>query len=496
MRKYLIFQLFAMLVITGCASQSGDLTPPENPDMAESDNPYHITIEEALGNLDDYFAANNEGKTRSNMLLPKVKDVTAIRDYRRATRNASAGANDTAALLYVANFDDAQGFAILSADKRIRSLILAVTEEGNIAGRSTALVNHSNRVLFSEFPLAGPGFFTDTIEGETETFINPNTIDFTTIEANDTLIGNLDVAEYTPLNSNINSRITLKIQTEVMIMESSLKYAEDCIKHSGLPGINDNNISSNLIVYPGYDEPGGGIHHIPETDIVIVGPLLRKFKDWEQSPYLNIYFPKRFSFSDFKRVRVPTGCYPLALAKIMAYHLHPSVYFYNGHIFDWSIIKNYKYGQSKETALFLKAIAEGCDALYFGDGTFVFPFKARQFMTSVGYQSVENKEYKFDIVKQMIDTNRPMAICAYPAKGIFSGHAWNIDGYRTSRRGDMDIKMVHCDFGWGGDYNGYYVNGIFDLKSSDNLYDGDGVHSGNRNNYKHFLRIMSYNVSD
>lgn len=489
MKKLLIPQLLAMLVITGCTSLSGDLTPPENPNTVGSDNPYRITIEEALRNLDDFFVNNNEGNTRSNV-VPKVKNVTAIRDSRRVTRNTSAGANDTAAILYVANFDQEQGFAILSADKRIESLILAVTEDGNMVERSTRFVNQSDRVLFSEFPLTGPGFFTDTTRSKAETFINPNTIDYSKVEENDTLVGNLDVAKYTPLNSNIDSKITLKTQMEVMILESSLKYAEDCIRHSGHPGVNNPGLASGPVVFGG----AGGGGYIPETDIVKVGPLLANFKLWEQAPYLNSYFPGKRGITDFKIVRVPTGCYPLALAKIMAYNQHPNVYSYNDHVFDWNVIRNYRSGKSDETALFLKSIAEGCHAIYFSNGTFVFTNKAKHFLSSVGYGNVENKKYSFDIVKQMIDTNRPLVINAYQNCNIFSGHAWNIDGYRTSKVGSKNIKMVHCDFGWGGEYNGYYVDGIFDLDSSENIYDGS--HGNNGVNYNNAIRIMSYTLGN
>lgn len=490
MRTNLIMAFLAICVLTGCTSQSGDLTPPDNPKMPGHNNPYHITIEEALQNLDDYFTTNNEGKTRSNGQVPKVKDVVAIHDSRGATRSSSASTNDTAALLYVANFDQQQGFAILSADKRISSLILAVTEGGNITDKSNLLVDQSDRILFNEFPLVGPGFFTDTIQGETETFINPNTIDFTNVEANDTLIGNLDVSAYTPLNSSINSRISLATQMEMMILDMALDYAHNSINHHDntfepiKPNPNHNNDP---------DAPGGPYISGKETDIVIVGPLLGKFKTWDQSPYLNIYFPKRFSFKKRKRVRVPTGCYPLALAKIMAYNQYPGMFSFNGHAFDWNVIRDDREGKYEETALFLKAIAECCSALYFGDGTFVFPLKAKQFMSSVGYRNVDNKNYSFDRVKQMIDANRPLAMCAYPAKGIFSSQAWNIDGYRTSKKADKNIKMVHCDFGWGGDYNGYYIDGIFDLDSSDNIY--DGTHGDSKNNYKHYQHVMIYNMN-
>jgi hypothetical protein len=51
-------------------------------------------------------------------------------------------------------------------------------------------------------------------------------------------------------------------------------------------------------------------------------------------------------------------------------------------------------------------------------------------------------------------------------------------------------KMVHCDFGWGGNIcNGYYVDGIFKLNSAENDYDSKdmGTKDINYNNLKQII---------
>ena len=52
-------------------------------------------------------------------------------------------------------------------------------------------------------------------------------------------------------------------------------------------------------------------------------------------------------------------------------------------------------------------------------------------------------------------------------------------------------RMVHCDFGWGGSCNGYYVDGIFKLNSDKNDYDSPwlGVKD---TNFNHHMRIITY----
>lgn len=91
----------------------------------------------------------------------------------------------------------------------------------------------------------------------------------------------------------------------------------------------------------------------------------------------------------------------------------------------------------------------------------------------------------------MIDNNKPLAISGMPKWKFYKAHAWNIDGYRTSKRGIYDIQMIHCDFGWGGMYNGYYVSNVFNLGDEDNIYDNDN-HYGNDQELNHYNRILVY----
>lgn len=103
-----------------------------------------------------------------------------------------------------------------------------------------------------------------------------------------------------------------------------------------------------------------------------------------------------------------------------------------------------------------------------------------------------------------------MIICAIPReKGITSSHAWNIDGYKTKvRRKTVERyvnrelestyteterqDMVHCDLGWEGNCNGYYVSGVFHLASSQIEYDeGASYIPGNNFNYDRHLRLIT-----
>lgn len=473
--------------MTGCADRYE--LPAEDPasaaDTGGITNPYHIPVEDALKNLDAFFAANARGKTRAADKAPKVKDVFGIQAAGTGTRSDVEGAGP---LLYIANFDEEQGFAILSADERIGSLVLGVSEQGKISSNTQRYDQLTGeRLLFKDFPLTGPGWTADTLSnGDILAYINPNTVDFTNIAENDTLIGNLDTSGYDLLNATNGSRISLEEQLESIILELSINYAKHIIE-----------LQKDLAAHPDNFDPsvGGGIYGHVETGVIIEGPLLAKFKDWKQEPYLNAYFPKVRDQSSPFGERASTGCYPLALAKILAHNRKPDNYTYDGHTFDWNVIGNYRSGESHEAALFLRAVASGCHASYGYEGTFVSPDNACSFLSQCGYLYVKNGANSFNRIKEMIDANHPLVIFAASKEGEITAHAWNIDGYRTSRIGTSNVRMVHCDFGWGGNYNGYYIDGIFDLDSFRNIF--DGPHSGDEDkySYKHDINILYYNLN-
>lgn len=109
----------------------------------------------------------------------------------------------------------------------------------------------------------------------------------------------------------------------------------------------------------------------------------------------------------------------------------------------------------------------------------------------------------------MIDNGKPLIIYGMPGIKITSAHSWNIDGYKVKERtisteyynmhGTLlstenkieTLNMVHCDFGWKGDCNGYYVSGVFDLDDTHSEKD----FTTNRNTNKYYntlIRLITY----
>jgi hypothetical protein len=79
----------------------------------------------------------------------------------------------------------------------------------------------------------------------------------------------------------------------------------------------------------------------------------------------------------------------------------------------------------------------------------------------------------------MLNNDNPVFVAAI--SGIVSGHAWVVDGYIDRSRTIRKVKtstgavvsstvenevLVHCNWGWHGTCNGYYVSGIFNTKNA------------------------------
>ena len=129
-------------------------------------------------------------------------------------------------------------------------------------------------------------------------------------------------------------------------------------------------------------------------------------------------------------------------------------------------------------------------------------------MRSLGLTGAHSFPYKFSRVVDMLNANKPVIIYSIPAANILNSHCWNIDGYKvkerkvrtcTYLRGKLlednteteTSEMVHCDFGWAGYCNGYYVSGVFKL--NDEQVELDSA-TGKREdtNYNIFTHVVTY----
>jgi hypothetical protein len=109
-------------------------------------------------------------------------------------------------------------------------------------------------------------------------------------------------------------------------------------------------------------------------------------------------------------------------------------------------------------------------------------------------------------IKSMLDKNRPI-ITMGAISGTNIGHAWVIDGYgamewyqeyvyntKTGQSGYVTVTlnnclMVHCNLGWNGEADGWYIYGIFDTKNRP-LLPGNSSSNGAAVNLSASVQIM------
>lgn len=123
MARKTLFSAAALLVLAACSSDE-----PMASSMVENDamgaNPYRVSLTDALKNADVLLSELDEAvATRSAQ-----RKVQSVEYLSRSGTRALGG--DT--LLYLVNYADDAGFALLSADSRLRP-IYAISDEGSLS---------------------------------------------------------------------------------------------------------------------------------------------------------------------------------------------------------------------------------------------------------------------------------------------------------------------------------------------------------------------------
>lgn len=530
MIKNLFIILTSLVLITSC--QEDVISVQSSDEQKDTVSPYNIPLDSALSYLDDFLKENSNLVSRSDHYR-KVVDAYPVKNI--SSIKSRSGAADCENIIYVANFADESGYAILAADNRISEKVIAVTEEGSMnpgimyAAQIDPNESEDQPDIYNDYPLTGPGFVTDPESDEL--FMNPNTVSLYIEEENDTLIGDFrdDDLDAEDENGNPipNSSNSPNQNMQLLTANLCLNYAINEINGDGGNGDDDGGNSDededdDNGGDPEKDHNGGSgspnptkpnrteITNSPWETTKIVNPILSRYVYWHQRSPFNDLYPKRRKYIIFgHRRKAPAGCFPLALAKIMTHFKSPTSYTFNGTTVNWDALRNsFMYGDGKSSAAtLLKGISEGLDSWYFYGGTFSFPQKVTSYMRHIGIRNSHSKGYKFSLVTEMIDKGLPMIMYSVPSIRVWQAHAWNIDGYKIKRREvvttiykDYKIEsqtkktetseMVHCDFGWQGDCNGYYVSGIFRLNHSS--ADLDGPKTDDRCHYNNLLKIITY----
>lgn len=169
------------------------------------------------------------------------------------------------------------------------------------------------------------------------------------------------------------------------------------------------------------------------------------------------------------------GCVAIAMGQIMAYHKQPSSY--NGHEYDWDAILEddivHPYSSGAESVSWLIADIGDLVSMDYGlSGSGAYSSECPGAFHKMGYTCGSLSDYSFSKVAGSLNNMQPVYMCGKNTVNS-KGHAWVVDGYRIQydthayyaaddlrlldRTRTPEKNYVHCNWGWDGYCNGYYL---------------------------------------
>ena len=473
--------IFTILITALLACNNEDIQLPSIDKQVnqtiEQSKSYQIPIDKALINLEEVLkiidATTSQNGNKVKRSTRSVKNIETL--VRKHTTNNPKGMQKITAqlapetMLYLVNFDDEAGYAVLAADDRISSKVISIVDEGSISldDFQTNYNDLSKEEGLEDFSLYNA-------------------------EENDYYVGAL-----------------APVEQEALSQDLMYEYAEREI---------DNYVEPEPYSY--------STSTVTDPWIVTkkIFPMLTTL--WHQESPFNDNTPIK-GFLTTPR-HSPAGCIPIAIAQIMAYNEYPTYLTCNSIVCDWVQMKSafntsniYSSYESRkgdantqvQVANFVSTIGAWCETFYwvghFQQYGFALPVNARNCMIKFGYSNAKRFYGYYEAQgKDMLESGKPFLIAAN--SGVTNGHAWVVDGSITREQNSRIVNnttgetissytnnefLVHCNWGWGGLSNGYYTSGVFKPKSGP-IETEPGVdfnYSGDINsNFKWAFHMITY----
>lgn len=233
-----------------------------------------------------------------------------------------------------------------------------------------------------------------------------------------------------------------------------------------------------------------------------------------QAPLLKTKWHQNAPFNAYCNGK-KAGCVPVALAQTFYRRRWPNSL--GGKTFSWNLMKLAEYNSNRpsyvnptganEAAKFIREIGEAVKIDYNTDTarTNAKPVDVLSFLgTSPFNVNPMLQQYNIDKIKVMLNDSLPIVTFGINSYNQ-SGHTWVIDGYKYNKITVRNVKtqteqilwvnLVHCNYGWQGQCDGYYTSGVFDLQNVQETIDsiGDQNISIDRNYSSNVNFIEYYN---
>lgn len=419
MKKNLLISACSLLLLCGCTQEN--LPLENNNDERISSNPNRITLKEALRTSDKLFRTL-EGKTRSAGRV--VESVSYLADEK--TRG-SVESVDT--MFYIVNYANNQGFAVLSADRRLDP-VYAISGSGSL-NESDTIGNPALSVFFRQMRATGAGLNDSTTA--------PGIVDI--YPTGDYGYGD-GCYKYGPIIPNAPKYITDKIISkmtkinpkEVSVL-SYLAIYNACVNkwpatHNGV--VYDWDIlASNLNVNPFVDpNPDPGVDPDPDPDPGVTPPVIVEANEGDDKQ------PNHMTPDEFNALTLKTW---REFTKLCTQMAPPITQAYADHV-PSSIDGGRTYGSD-----------------YIPSVSWAEMFRDVMLSLGFAFESDDFHQWPFDqdAVKAIILKHSPVALCSDSNKAKFQ-NIWVVDGWWSYgshedmggtiavEYGKEDIVLFHC----------------------------------------------------
>jgi len=442
-----------------------------------------VSVKEAVEQTDwviDFMNVGESGVTR------KVSSISALTsdnaEFAKALKSNGIEVPDT--LIYVVNFADSLGFAIISADTRIDDPLIG---------------------------FSGSGSLKDSID-------NPGMAIF------------LEHLEDYMLSSIIEA----ERQKDSLIAEALAKLDDEAGTKSILPTITISLVREPrdkigpLVPVEWGQDFGSAPQIYSERLVPVEWGQDKPFNDNLKNPFFLIQPYVPFSVPSCEKSKA--GCVAVAISHIMSHWKYPASI--NGYSFNWNVLNQYKKGGDfppasvstarSQVANLMQQIGKGVDMDYGCDESGSNIEKALSFLRKQGFITSllglgspgSLVEYNSNSVLNTLNSERPILTRGCSRANKFLGiaiyydkcHEWVMDGlmkqeakYTIKMNGSTTIVndyfyYVHNNWGWDGRHNGYFEIGVFDIEAK--KYDSDvkvkSTDSGKDGNYQYEVKIAPH----
>lgn len=380
---------------------------------------YSISLPAALSALEEMQNSIMNQDLSKSSEPKRISDISFLLIDDILPEQTKSNSNSFDTLMYVVNYANDGGWAILAADSRFPSIV-AVTESGNY---------HPSFMLHS-----GP--LTKSIQGQV-------TIDHM-----------------------LNKFITYTVN--------------DPRDNSGDDLGNNGSGNGDVVVGNGGGSSGDGY-------ISDVAPMLKT--KWSQDEPYNLAMP----IENGKRAYA--GCGNIATIQTMIYNKRSTL----GDVFgidslDWYDIQiEYVYNTHEKALLIANIIGQVCigtnsDVNCDGKGsTLTFLHDITPYLRAHGYPNAKRiLGYSQSSMISMLTARKPVIISA--VANLNSAHTWVIDGMQKYGFKNREI-LYHCNFGWGGNHDGYYHSKVFDTGTGPVM---SSITKGSEGDYDELFRYITY----